>query len=505
MSERNTRWVTIAIIAITAVLAGSIGILIGLQSSGGAAMEDGATGERQPLYWVAPMDSNYRRDEPGLSPMGMELVPVYAEDASGDGSVRISPAVVQELGVRTGMVMRGDLIPTVDAVAYAAYDEDHLVMVHTRVAGWVESLAVRAEGDPVTAGQVLFQLYSPELVTAQGEFIAALTSGNRGLIDASRQRLAALGLGSDALARVERERRVLQRIPVIAARAGVVTDLAAREGSYLQPMTRAMTIADPAALWFVAEVLERQSAGIVADQRVMLDLPALPGEMLMARVDYVYPTLDARTRSLRVRIRTDAADARVRPNSYARARIQTATLSGVLHLPREAVIRTGDGARVVLADGDGWFHAVPVRLGAEVGDRVVIQSGLQEGQAVVISGQFLIDSESNIDAELLRAGAEDVPVEPQVPAERTATGRGVFLGWHSDGERVRIRHQAIPELEMMAMSMPFRLASPEVAAGVPDGAEMEFDLVQRDGRTRVTAIRVLEAAMPEHQQGGDQP
>ena len=497
MSEQHKQWIAILATALVAGVIGiSIGVGIGMRGGvGHAPSEDQASADAdEPMYWVAPMDSNYRRDEPGLSPMGMELVPVYAHDLADDeGSIRISPAVVQNLGVRTGAVERGDLQPAVEAVAYVDYDEDSLQMVHTRVAGWVELLTVRAVGDPVVAGQVLFELYAPELVTAQEEFVAALATGNRGLITASRERLAALSLGRDEIAGVERDRRVLQRVPVTATSDGVIIELAAREGMYLQPAVHAMVISDPTALWVVAEVLERQAAAVATDQRVELTLAALPGEVLTGRVDYLYPEVDARTRSLRVRIRLDIQDARLRPNMYARARIEVEPLRDVVHIPREAVIRSGMGERVVLSEGDGRFRAVVVRAGREVGDRVVIIHGLSAGQRVVTSGQFLIDSESNLDAEVLRATEEDAS-----PA-RTAVGHGTFLGWHRDGERVRIRHRPIEALGWPAMSMPFRLEARSLAEGVEQGAALEFDLEERDGSFVITRLRVIEAPPADEQ------
>jgi Cu(I)/Ag(I) efflux system membrane fusion protein len=447
MSEYNTdrtnNWMPVAI-GLMGIAIGALAVVIAMQAGWLGDAAETTVAEEAPLYWVAPIDSNYRRDEPGLSPMGMELVPVYAGDAdASDSGVRVSPAVLQNLGVRTGPVVRGSLQPSVDAVAYVSYDEDRMRMVHTRVAGWVESLGVRAINDPVAEGQVLFELYAPELVTAQEEFVAALGTGNRSLINASRQRLTALGLSDSIIARIERDRRVVQRIPVIAPSSGVVTELNAREGMYLQPAVLAMVIADPAAVWLVAEVLERQAGAIAVGQVAAVTLAALPGETLMGRVDYLYPELDARSRSLRVRIRLDAPDARVRPNMYAQASLRVAPITDALHVPREAVIRSGAGARVVVDRGDGRFQTVAVRTGAEVGDRVVILDGLEAGQSVVISGQFLIDSESNIDAEVLRASEEQMIEAAPEPEERNATVRGVFLGWHSDGERIRIRHQRI--------------------------------------------------------------
>ena len=183
-------------------------------------------GDNEVLYWVAPMDSNFRRDEPGKSPMGMDLVPVYADEAGATpGVVSIDPTVLSNLGVRTAIAERGTLPRLIETVGYIGYDEDTLQHIHTRVDGWIEKLATTATGDPVRKGQLLFELYSPTLVNAQQEYLAALSSSNVGLKNASRDRLAALGLTESDIARLDRERKVSQRVSVFAESDGVVADL----------------------------------------------------------------------------------------------------------------------------------------------------------------------------------------------------------------------------------------------------------------------------------------
>ena len=190
---------------------------------GGGTTAAGGNGEREILYWVAPMDANYRRDGPGKSPMGMDLVPVYADEVdSQPGTVKIDPTVVNNLGVRTAKVERGTLSRHIDTVGYVQFDEDTLHHVHTRVEGWIEKLATKATGDPVKKGQLLFELYSPTLVNAQQEFLAALRSNNAVLLQASRERLAALGVTESQIARLEQDRTAGQRVRVYAEADGVV-------------------------------------------------------------------------------------------------------------------------------------------------------------------------------------------------------------------------------------------------------------------------------------------
>jgi Cu(I)/Ag(I) efflux system membrane fusion protein len=365
-----------------------------------------ASAEREILYWVAPMDPNFRRDEPGKSPMGMDLVPVYADEvANKPGVVKIDPTLVNNLGVRTAVAERGTLPRRIETVGYIGYDEDTLQHVHTRVDGWIEKLAATASGDPVKKGQLLFELYSPTLVNAQQEYLAALASSNAGLKSASRDRLIALGITTSQIGRLDRERSVSQRVRVYAATDGVIAHLGVREGMFVTPATEVMSIAQLDKVWVVAEVFERQSAWVEPGQAATVQLEYLPGALLRGTVDYVNPELDPVTRTLKVRLRFDNEGAKLLPNMFARVVIDGAAIGNIVHVPREAVVRGGSSSRVVVDVGDGVFESRKVLVGIESGDRVAIRRGLKEGERVVVSAQFLIDSESNIDSALGRMEA----------------------------------------------------------------------------------------------------
>jgi Cu(I)/Ag(I) efflux system membrane fusion protein len=370
----------------------------------GSVAASGDSGEREILYWVAPMDANYRRDEPGKSPMGMDLVQVDSQP----GTVKIDPTVVNNLGVRTAKAKRGELSRHIDTVGYVQFDEDTLHHVHTRVDGWIEKLAITATGDPVEKGQLLFELYSPTLVNAKQEFLAALRSNNAVLLQASRERLMALGVTENQIAQLEKDRTAGQRVRVYAEADGVVAHLAVREGIFVTPSNEVMSIAELDKVWVLAEVFEREAAWVKPGQMAMVELDYLPGKMWHGTVDYVYPELDPKTRTLTVRIRFDNEDEMLRPNMFARVTIHAEDTGPVVHVPREAVIRGGNIDRVVAVLGEGRFRSRPVTLGIESGDRVAIRSGLEAGEEVVVSGQFLIDSESNIEAALARMDSKDV-------------------------------------------------------------------------------------------------
>ena len=312
-----------------------IGVLIGRNlttpSTGGPVDPD----EREILYWVAPMDPNFRRDEPGQSPMGMDLVPVFADEVDAkSGVVSINPTVVNNLGVRTALAERGSLPRRIETVGYIGYDEDTLQHVHTRVDGWIETLAKTATGDPVEKGELLFELYSPTLVNAQQEFLTALASNNSGLKGASRDRLTALGVPGSEVARLERERTVSQRIRVFSESDGVIAHLGVREGIFVTPATEIMSVARLDRVWVLAEVFERQATWVQAGLEATVELDYLPGKTLRGTVDYVYPELDPVTRTLKVRLRFDNEGETLRPNMFARVVIDGSAISDIVHIPR---------------------------------------------------------------------------------------------------------------------------------------------------------------------------
>jgi Cu(I)/Ag(I) efflux system membrane fusion protein len=382
-----------------------IGLALGRWSSTDSDLTPGGsdTKERDILYWVAPMDPNFRRDKPGKSPMGMDLAPVYADEVDAvPGTVKIDPTVVNNLGVRTMAAEEGPLSRRIETVGYIGYDEDTLQHVHTRVDGWIEALATKATGDPVEKGQLLFELYSPTLVNAQQEYLSALSSSNTLLRNASKDRLAALGVTGNEIARLEKERTASQRVRVYAEADGVIAHLGVREGIFVTPATEIMSVARLDRVWVLAEVFERQAAWVTPGQRAEVELDYLPGRRWQGTVDYVYPELDASTRTLKVRIRFDNEGEVLRPNMFARVTLLGEETAPVVHVPRAALIRGGDADRVVLSLGEGRFRAQAVETGLESGDRVAIRSGIAAGDLIVTSGQFLIDSESDIESALSR-------------------------------------------------------------------------------------------------------
>ena len=369
------------------------------------AAEMAASGPKEPLYWVAPMDPNFKSDKPGKSPMGMDLIPVFEDAGSADdpvGTVRISPAVVNNLGVRTESVIQGRLPNTITTVGYVQYNEDEMAHVHPRVEGWIEALYVKAEGEPVEKGKPLYTLYSPTLVNAQEELLLALNRGNQRLINAAEERLAALNVPASLIRQLRQTRNIQRTMTVYAPSSGVIDNLNVREGMFIKPGDRVLSIAALDEVWVIGEVFESQLSAVEAGNRVVMTLDYMPGRQWIGKVDYVYPEVNPKTRTARVRMRFDNVDGALMPGMFARVDVQGERGERQFLVPRESVIRTGKSDRLILALEEGAFKSVNVTVG-RVGDKhAEIIDGIMPGDTVVTSAQFLIDSESSKTSDFQR-------------------------------------------------------------------------------------------------------
>ena len=372
--------------------------------SRGTQITESTAADPGALYWVAPMDPNFRRDKPGQSPMGMDLVPVFADVGKGDdpGVVRISPNVVNNLGVRTAKVKRATLHVPIKTVGYVQYNENHLLHVHPRVEGWIDKLYIKAAGEQVNKGEPLYALYSPELVNAQEEYLLAKKRNSKGLTLAAESRLLALQMPAESLRQLKTTQVVQQTIVFNAPQSGVIDNLAIREGFFVKPGTTLMSIGALDDVWVNAEVFERQAAQVKTGQLVTMTLGFVPGKTWQGQVDYVYPTVDAQTRTLRVRLRFDNVDMLLKPNMFAQVIIHTDSEGQTLLVPKESVIRTGNQNRVVLVVGKGQYKSVEVNLGQVTNKFAQILDGVEVGDLVVVSAQFLLDSESSIQSDFMR-------------------------------------------------------------------------------------------------------
>jgi len=373
-----------------------------------AASDEPAPAEPRVLYYYDPMRPDVHFDAPGKSPfMDMDLVPKYAGGGEGEGVVvEIDPRMAQNLGVRTAPVTLGTFSHSFDAVGAVEVDERLIFAVESRAEGWVEQLNVRAVGDPVRRGQAIAGVYSPELYSAQEELALATKSGDPDLVAASRQRLALLGMSEGQIGEVQASGRAERRVRIVAPSGGVVTELNVREGQKVMPGMPLVRITDLSRVWITIEVPESLSSWVQRKGKAEARLSALPGRAFEGRVDYVYPGLDTATRTVRARLVFENRDGALKPGMYANVAILAGTQQDAVQVPTEAVIRTGKRTVVIVAEGEGRFRPVEVTLGQEHEGTIVILSGLEAGQNVVTSGQFLIDSEASLQGAYQRIEGE---------------------------------------------------------------------------------------------------
>ncbi len=443
---------------------------------------DSAVAKRKPVKYRHPMNPTIFSDTPAKDDMGMDYIPVYAEggDDSADPGFTISPEVVNNLGVRTAPVERGDLSRRIETVGYIDYDERALSHVHLRASGWVESLKVRTLGERVRRGDLLLEVYAPDLVNAQREYLQALEGIQQSLKVSARDRLLALGVPESQIQQVEKERRVNQMTAVYARQDGVVSALNIREGMYVTPEMELMTLADTSIVWVRIDVFEQQAGWLAVGQNAEVRLPYAPGEVWEGKVEYIYPEVDAKTRALRARLRFPNPGDRLKFNMFADIVIYAAPLTKVLSIPREALISTGTEQRVIMALGEGRFKAQPVKVGIESGDRVEIRSGLQEGGQVVTSAQFLLDSESSVRASLQRLTA---PPKPEIWTE------GVINAVEADSRTVNVTHEPIPALNWPTMTMDFPVSQSVRLEGLKPERRLRFRISEgADGRYVIDAV-----------------
>ncbi|MGF1749057.1 efflux RND transporter periplasmic adaptor subunit [Vibrio cionasavignyae] len=464
-------------------------------SSNGSGDSNNNGNSNEPLYWVAPMDPNYQRDQPGKSPMGMDLIPVYATDASSAndkaGTVIINPAVENNLGVKTEQVKQEKLSPRIETVGYIAFDESRLWQTNVRVSGWVEKLYINAVGERVNKGDVLFKLYSPELVKAQEELLNAYRTGRKTLVTGATERLLTLGVDRAQINQVVKTGKASQTIDIKAFGSGIVAKLDIREGGYLSPAQPVISAGPIDEVWVDAEVFERQAQWIHAGSEAVMTLDALSGKEWRGAVDYVYPILDPATRTLRVRLKFTNSDYQLKPNMFANIALQPTSQESVLTIPRSSVIRSGGMTRVVLSEGEGKYRSVRVEIGREANDRVEVLAGLTSAERVVTSAQFMLDSESSQSADLARING--VEAEPE-----TAWAKGEISSVMSQHAMVTINHQPVPQWNWPGMTMDFSVQENVDLSKLKTGQQIEFAMEKAtSGQYVVTEIKISSDALAE--------
>ena len=492
----NRRTLALAAAGLAAALAAgygaySIGMSRGMKMAAPPASATPAeSAGRKILYWHDPMVPGPKFDKPGKSPfMDMQLVPKYADEGDDAAGVSISSRMQQNLGVRTAAVTRGELDSVVEAVGSVAYNERDVAVVQARANGFVEKLHVRAALDPVRRGQPLADLYVPDWVAAQEEYLALARMGDASLDalrDGAAQRMRLAGMTEDQVRRVVAGGKVQPRITLVAPIDGIVSELTAREGMTIMSGAPLFRINGLSTVWVNAQVPEGAAAQVRPGNAVEARAAALPGRTFKGRVSAILPEVDAATRTLKARVELANPGGLLVPGMFATINFSAAARRDVLLVPTEAVIRTGKRDVVIVAetaqDGRQRFHSVDVETGSEANGMTEIRKGVDAGTKVVVSGQFLIDSEASLKATEARLS------DGSAAGAQAHHGEGKVEAIAKDS--ITLSHGPVPSLQWGPMTMDFKLPKDGAPTGVAPGAQVSFDFVQApSGDYQITGIR----------------
>jgi Cu(I)/Ag(I) efflux system membrane fusion protein len=465
-------------------------------------MAESQTG-RTILYWHDPMVPGPRFDKPGKSPfMDMPLVPMYADQAADDTKVSISPRTLQNLGIRTVAVSEGQMGQGVETVGAVAIDERTISAVQSRVNGYIVKLYVRAQYDPVSSGQPLVDIYAPEWLSAQEEYLTlkrATQPGADVLADAARERLALLGVSEPQIRRLEQTGEPSAHVTLYAPENGLVWELGTRDGSAVSAGMTLFKLASLKSVWVNAEIPETQTALVMPGARVVTRAAAFPDKTFNGRVSLILPDVNPITRTIKARIEIDNPQRLLKPGMFARLEFGSHDQRGLM-VPTEAVIYTGKRSVVIVAEGDGKFRPVEVVTGSDKGDMTEIRKGLEAGQKVVASGQFLIDSEASLTGVLARMN--DPNAAQAAPAQKPQTHRGEGKVLAFEGNRVTLQHGPIESMGWGPMTMPFVAPPRGLPRGLEIGDHVSFEFVmEKSGSAQLTFIAPTPAATPQPAEG----
>jgi len=458
---------------------------------------DPTTGKKV-LYYHDPMVPGNKFDKPAKSPfMDMMLVPVYADGESDQGKVTVSSRIQQNLGLRTAEVTEGVLSPQVSAVGSIAYNERDQVVVQARATGYVERLYVRATLDPVKQGQPLADLYVPDWVAAQEEFLSVrrMQGTDMGsLVDGARQRMRQVGMSDEQIKGVERTGKTQARITLVAPISGVVSELMAREGMAMMPGATLLRINGVSTVWANAEVPESQVAQLRAGTKVQARSPAVPGTTFEGTVQALVPEVNPGTRTLKARVQLSNPGAHLVPGMSVSMQFMDMRAEKALLIPTEAVIQTGKRTVVMLAEDKGRFRPVEVQTGIESNGQTEVKRGLDAGQRVVVSSQFLIDSEASLKGVEARLNNAPVPTVVNTAPRHEGQGKVEALG----RDAITLSHGPIASLKWGAMTMDFKVP---LKGGLPrnleagDRVSFEF-YMDADGMPQLTSLSPMAPEPP---------
>ena len=483
--------------------------------------------EKKPLYYRNPMNPAITSPTPAKDSMGMDYIPVYAGEENGakepTGTVRIDPVTVQNIGVRTARVEQRDLSHDIRAVGRVDFNEERLSRLHPKTEGWIEDLLIDKTGEMVNKDTILLNIYSPQLVTSQQEYLLALNSlqalknspyedirrGAGALVTTSRERLEFLDVPEHQIRELEETRQVKKSLHIQSPFKGTVIQVGARAGQYVTPDTELYMLADLTRIWVYVDIYENELPWIRIGDGAEMEVTGIPGEVFAGKVNYIYPYLENKTRTNRVRLEFDNKELRLKPEMFANVTVKTSLQKGAVVVPSEAIVRSGTSDQIFVVREPGKFEPRTVTLGVNAMGMTQILSGIKPGEEVVTSSQFLIDSESKLREatekmmEILQPGPGSTTTKSDGTAERAAThdnetmpamatgqtaateppslptqvpGIGIVKKVMREEHKINIEHQPIAELDWPTMTMDFDVAADVGMADVDAGDHVQFTL-----------------------------
>ena len=404
----------IVIVSVVVLGAAAAGYWLGTTGSGGIRQTRAPVAEeRQPLFYRHPMNPEVTSDVPKKDAMGMDYIPVYADENQGAGpagTVQIDPVTVQTIGVRTTKAERRSMARTIKTVGRVDYDEQRLVQLHPKTEGWVEKLFIDTTGAPVSTNAILLSLYSPQLVSTQQEYVLALKNletlraspfedvrrGAEELVKTTEERLRLLDVPDHQIDDLKETLTVKKNLHIHSPAVGNVIRIGAREGQYVTPTTELYAIADLTKVWVYVDIYEDELPWVQIGDQARISITALPGRTFQGALSYIYPYAESRTRTIKVRVELDNPELLLKPDMFADVTIDSSAVPDAIAIPSEAIVRSGLREQVFIQRAPGKFEPRDVSLGVSSEGWTQITEGVEPGELVVVSAQFLIDSESKL-------------------------------------------------------------------------------------------------------------
>ena len=451
--------------------------------------ETGAPAEPKPLYWVAPMDPSYRRDAPGKSPMGMDLIPVFEETNSSSASASISASVQQNLGVKIATAMQMSVRDTVRGLGVVDFNQSFTWNETVHLDAWVESVKVSDIGQYVQAGDVLYTLYSHELITAQENLILARNQNNKALYDAAKQRLLQFDVASSTIAEIEQRKQVLSEVPILAKRSGLVATLSISAGQFVKSGQTLLSVQHPSKRWVTAELYADKAPSPLSHYQAFVLGKHATNSELAADSLTALPTVDALSRKPLVRLAVDNAQLQV--GELVELELRSTHTRDIVTVPSSAIVSDGNTTRVAQWLGEGAYHFVEVELGQTYQDQIEVVSGLAEGDSVITNGQFLLDSESLLSAETERSQLDAKHDSVWVMAE--------IMSAEPDFGIVEVHHDPIPEWSWPAMTMSFEVLDSTLWPHLKQGQSVHMRITATEFGYGIVEVMMHGSTQSEHQ------